>query len=94
MAKDQVDQQRLMGIYQAWNLSELEKEKLGLRGLEWVERPLVRIQFSIHKDKGDGRGRGRGRGGSRGRGRSQRFKRKGIEDRATEGRVLVNEGAF
>ncbi len=58
--KEEVDKQRLMGLYQANKLTEWEKESLGLKGIEWVERPLVNINFSI----GRGRG-GPGRGGTR-----------------------------
>ncbi|KAF1359994.1 cryptochrome DASH [Lizonia empirigonia] len=58
--KEEVDKQRLMGLYQANKLTEWEKESLGLKGIEWVERPLVIINFSF------GRGRGSpGRGGTR-----------------------------
>lgn len=77
----EVDQQKMMGLYQAWRLSEWEKEQLGLKGIDWVERPLVRIQFSVSRGKGDNSGRGRGRGrGGRGRGRGQ-FKRMGDQDK-------------
>ncbi|KAI0588938.1 PhrB Deoxyribodipyrimidine photolyase [Pyrenophora tritici-repentis] len=43
--REEVDQQRLMGLYQAWKLSDWEKSNLGLKGLDWVEEPLTRIQF-------------------------------------------------
>ena len=65
--KDEIDKLRLMGLYQAYKLSEREKEQLGLKGVEWVERPLVQINFSI----GRGRG-GPGRGGTRGAARGGR----------------------
>ncbi|KAF2636545.1 cryptochrome [Massarina eburnea CBS 473.64] len=85
--REELDQQKLMGLYQAWRMTDDEKRRLGLIGLDWVERPLVRIQFSVGRGKGhngDGRGRGRGwRGNSRARGRS--FKRLGNEERV--GRV-------
>ncbi|KAF2622616.1 cryptochrome [Macroventuria anomochaeta] len=58
--REEIDKQRLMGLYQANKLSEWEKERLGLKGVEWVERPLVNINFSV----GRGRG-GPGRGGTR-----------------------------
>ncbi|KAF7983789.1 hypothetical protein HWV62_19011 [Athelia sp. TMB] len=32
-------------VWQAWQLSVAEKKKLGVAGLEWVERPLKRIQW-------------------------------------------------
>lgn len=81
--KEEADQQRLMGLYQAWRLSDLEKEKLGLNGLEWVDRPLVRIQFSVGR-KGDGDGRERGRG-YKGRSRGRGFRRMGNEEKAKRG---------
>lgn len=87
--KEEVDQQRLMGLYQAWRLGEWEKEHLGLRGIEWVEHPLVRIQFSVGRGKGADGGRGRGRGG-RGRGRERGFRRMGNEKAGTEKSVGVN----
>ena len=75
-SKQEVDQQKLMGLYQAWRMDETEKEKLGLKGVEWVEHPLVRIPFSVGRGRGrqgDGRGGGRGRGRGRGnRGRGQK----------------------
>jgi deoxyribodipyrimidine photo-lyase len=69
MNKQQVDEQKLMGLYQAWRLGDWDKDRLGLRGVEWVEWPLVKIQFSI--SRGRGRGGSEGRGG-RGRGRGGR----------------------
>jgi deoxyribodipyrimidine photo-lyase len=93
-SKEEVDQQRLMGLYQAWRLEEAEKDKLGLRGLEWVEHPLVRIPFSVGRGKGrqgDGRGGGRGRG--RGRGdRGRGFKRLGKEEKAAGWRQVAGGG--
>nr|POE79733.1 putative cryptochrome dash, mitochondrial [Quercus suber] len=70
----------LMGVFQAWRMPAEEKKRLGLEGVEWVEHPLKRIDFSVNRrgggqkrgrgDGGGGRGgggyRGRGRGGSRG----------------------------
>ncbi|KAF1963030.1 cryptochrome [Byssothecium circinans] len=81
--REEIDQQKLMGLYQAWKLTDEEKARLELRGLEWVEHPLIRIQFSI----GGGRGQhGEGRGGRRGwrgnsRGRGRGFKRLGNEEK-------------
>lgn len=53
-----------------------EKKRLGLEGVEWVEKPLIRIDFSVNRRgggarRGGGRGDGRGRGGGRGRGRGR-----------------------
>ncbi|KAH9864828.1 hypothetical protein IAQ61_008773 [Plenodomus lingam] len=75
--KEEVDQQRLMNLFQAWRLSDWEKNNLGLKGVEWVEQPLTKIQFTVGRGRG-GQGdnrprrgggggpawRGRGRGGS------------------------------
>ncbi|KAF1991671.1 cryptochrome [Aulographum hederae CBS 113979] len=76
------EQERLMPLFQAWRLDEREKERLGLKGVEWVENPLVKIPFSVGRRPRDpgapGRGgwwrgqRGRGGGGGyRGRGRGR-----------------------
>jgi deoxyribodipyrimidine photo-lyase len=96
--KEEVDKQRLMGLYQANKLTEWEKESLGLKGVEWVERPLVNINFSVGRGRGPGRGGTRpGRGGSgRGRGGGQhqqhREYRRGVgEDRhVTNGPTIVS----
>lgn len=66
MNKQEIDEQKLMGLYQAWRLGDWDKDRLGLRGVEWVEWPLVKIQFSVSK--------GRGRGGSEGRGRGRAWR--------------------
>ncbi|WPG97765.1 cryptochrome [Acrodontium crateriforme] len=64
----------LLGVFQAWRLPQAEKKRLGLAGLNWVDKPLKRIDFSLNRRGGrggrgeGGRGRGRG-GGGRGRGR-------------------------
>ncbi|KAK1084045.1 hypothetical protein LTR33_002891 [Friedmanniomyces endolithicus] len=71
---DGMSNESLMGVFQAWRMPAEEKKPLGLDGVEWVEKPLVRIEFSLNRRGGGakrGRGegfRGRGRGG-RGRGR-------------------------
>ncbi|EMC94513.1 hypothetical protein BAUCODRAFT_53277, partial [Baudoinia panamericana UAMH 10762] len=41
--------QDLMGIFQAWRIPHEEKERLGLAGVEWVEKPLVRIDFNVNR---------------------------------------------
>jgi len=62
----------LMGVFQAWRIPEEEKKRLGLQGVEWVEKPLIRIDFSVHRRGGGGRRSGRGESnGSRGRGRGR-----------------------
>ena len=55
------------GVFQAWKMPAAEKKRLGLDGVEWVERPLVRIEYSVGGRGGAKRGRGSG-GGSRGTG--------------------------
>lgn len=71
----------LMGVFQAWRLPAEEKKRLGLEGVEWVEKPLVKIDFSINRRGGGAkrgghgdrsRGRGRGRGGGSGQGDASR----------------------
>jgi deoxyribodipyrimidine photo-lyase len=89
----EVDQQRLMGLYQPWRLSDWERENTGLKGYQLVENPLVRIHFSVRgrgQDGGSrGRGRGRGRGGSwRGRGRGKDVRRMGEEDKAQRDQIV------
>ncbi|KAK3113266.1 hypothetical protein LTR53_009604 [Teratosphaeriaceae sp. CCFEE 6253] len=61
----------LMGVFQAWRIPAEEKRRLGLEGVEWVEKPLVRINFNMNRRAGGG-GSGAKRGGRegyRGRGR-------------------------
>ncbi|KAF2258592.1 cryptochrome [Lojkania enalia] len=78
----EIDQQRLMGLFQAWRINDFEKEYLGLSGLEWVDNPLIRIQFSVGRGKrGNGDGRGRGRGGWRGRRKGRDSKGLGTEEK-------------
>lgn len=88
-----VDQEKLMGVFQAWRLSESDKERYQLKGLQWVEEPLIRIPFSVgRKPRDDGaRGRGRGyRGGHRGRGswRDGNQRRMGEIDKAQAGNAM------
>ncbi|KAF2669504.1 cryptochrome [Microthyrium microscopicum] len=65
----EIDQEKLMGLFQAWRLPELEQQRLGLQKFEWVLEPLEKIPFSVGK-KPRGGSRGRGGGGFRGRGRA------------------------
>ncbi|KAF2172331.1 hypothetical protein M409DRAFT_63051 [Zasmidium cellare ATCC 36951] len=60
----------LMGVFQAWRIPAEEKKRLGLEGVEWVEKPLIRIDFSVNRRGGGSRrgNRGGGDGGFRGRG--------------------------
>jgi deoxyribodipyrimidine photo-lyase len=46
-AEGSFEQEKLMGLYQAWRLPEDEKLNLGLDKEEWVSSPLVTIEFSI-----------------------------------------------
>jgi deoxyribodipyrimidine photo-lyase len=89
--REEVDKQRLMLLYQAWKLTDWEKDNLGLKGLEWVEHPLTRIQFSVGRkgppdyrpNRGGLSGGGRGgnwRGSTRG-GSSRDFRRVGTEEK-------------
>jgi len=51
-------------IFQAWKLDPEKRAELGLAGLDWVEKPLKRIDFKVGTGKrGGGSGRGGGRGG-------------------------------
>lgn len=66
------DSSNLMGVFQAWKLPEDEKKKLGIQSVDWVQKPLVKIDFSLNRRGGGSkRGRGNGRGG-RGGGRGGR----------------------
>jgi deoxyribodipyrimidine photo-lyase len=64
------DDEKLMGLFQPWRLSAEDKQRLGLQHLDFVDNPLVQIQFSVgRKPRGPARGRGRGfrgRGNDRG----------------------------
>lgn len=66
-------------LFQAWKTPREERKPLGLEGVEWVEKPLKRIDFHVNRRGGggnrgsgkpgeSGRGRGGGRFGDRGRG--------------------------
>jgi deoxyribodipyrimidine photo-lyase len=48
-------------IFQAWTMSDAKKSELGLKGKDWVEKPLLKIDFTVGR-KGRNLGRG-GRGG-------------------------------
>lgn len=94
--RDEVDQQRLMYLYQVWKLSDWEKSNLGLKGIDWVEQPLTKIQFSVGRGRGQGDGKAKRGGGSwrgRGRGQERNFRRMGNEDkfaRSEEGPTIVS----
>ncbi|KAF2430368.1 cryptochrome [Tothia fuscella] len=65
---DDIDEEKLMGLFQPWRLPESEQKRLGLTELDFVQKPLVKIQFSITKRPCPSGGRGRSTGGYRGRG--------------------------
>lgn len=71
------DEEALMGVFQAWRLSPPEKERLGLAGVDWAEKPLVKIPFSVGRKPRPGPPRGRGGYRGRGRGRGWRGGRGG-----------------
>ncbi|KAF2737592.1 cryptochrome [Polyplosphaeria fusca] len=87
--QEDIDKQKLMGLFQAWRLSDVEKEQLGLRGLDWVDSPLKRIPFSVGKKGSDGDRRKRGRSNWHGGGRGGGGRRQGLEDKAV-GRIRQN----
>lgn len=53
-------------VFQPWKLSGEERTKLGIEGMDWVERPLVKIDFKVGSGKHGGGG-GKYGGGSRGK---------------------------
>lgn len=55
-------------IFQAWKMPEEKRREMGLEGVEWVERPLKKIEFHLKRGGGGGRPGGRGRGGGGGGG--------------------------
>ena len=65
------NKQALQNVFQAWKTPEAEKERLGLAGLEWVEKPLIRISFGSGGGGGGGGGGGRGSHSGKGRGNSK-----------------------
>lgn len=80
----------LLGVFQAWRIPDDEKKRLGLAGVEWIEKPLVRISFSLNR-RGGGQKRGGGGGGGggggpyRGRGRGGRGRGGNGHDRSRNG---------
>ena len=72
----------LMGVFQAWRLPNEEKKRLSLDGVEWVEKPLKRIEFSVNR-RGGGAKRGRGDSGFRGRGGRGRGRGRGDQGRGS-----------
>ena len=69
--------EELMGVLQAWRLPVEERKRLGLEGVDWIEKPLVKIDFAVDRKSGGGRSaRGRGGGGGS-RGRNDRGRGRG-----------------
>lgn len=65
-------------IFQAWTVREERRKEVGLEGLDWVESPLLKINFTVNRrgrhpgrsrgDRGNGHSGGHGRGGGGGGG--------------------------
>jgi deoxyribodipyrimidine photo-lyase len=53
-------------VFQPWKLNGEERAKLGLEGVNWVEKPLVKIDFKVGSGKHGGGG-GKYGGSSRGK---------------------------
>lgn len=66
--QQQDSMQSLMGVFQPWQIPVDERERLGLKGSELVEKPLIKINFSINRRGGGGAKRGGGGGGGGGSG--------------------------
>ncbi|KAF2722208.1 cryptochrome [Polychaeton citri CBS 116435] len=81
VGKKEKGAENLMGIYQAWRLPEEEKARLNLKGVQWVEHPLKRIEFSMNR-----RGGGSKRGGRGGRSRGRGGRGRSSSDRSRGGR--------
>lgn len=68
--ESEANPEALQGVFQAWKIPAEEKKRIGLEGVEWVEKPLIRIDFSVNRRGGSSRRGGRSNGGgNRGRGR-------------------------
>ena len=59
----------VQGVFQAWKIPSEERESIGLNGVEWVERPLARIEYRPGGGGSRGGSRGGGRGGKNNRGK-------------------------
>jgi deoxyribodipyrimidine photo-lyase len=75
--------EELMGVLQPWRLPEDEKKRLRIEGTEWIEKPLIKIDFSVNRRGGGGGANGNGKssrgrgGGSGGRGKGERGRGRG-----------------
>lgn len=77
-------------VFQAWTVKEERRNSLGLTELEWVDKPLLKINFTVNKrgrNQGKGRGGGRGGGGGGGGGGGHHGEKNG-----TSGRHQPDEG--
>ena len=89
------DPETLMGVFQAWRLPAEEKKRLNLEGVEWVEHPLKKIDFSVNRRGGGqkrGRGGGGGGGGYRGRGGGGRGRGRGNDGRSQRSGMMEKAG--
>jgi deoxyribodipyrimidine photo-lyase len=76
-SKHDYSAESLMGVFQAWRMSDEDKERLGLKGVDWVEKPLIKINYSINRRGGGGKQSGGGGGGRGGRGGGRGGKTRG-----------------
>lgn len=75
--------ENLMGLFQAWRLPEEEKKRLDIDSIDWVQKPLVKIDFSLNRRGGGSKRGGTSRGGrGKGNGGGRNFERRGNMDRA------------
>lgn len=86
LQQDGDSMETLMGVFQPWRIPEDEKKRLGLKGVDFVEKPLIRINFSVNRrgggaKRGGGGGGGGGGGPSRGQGKNGRGRGRGRGDR-------------
>jgi len=52
-------------VFQAWKMDEDERAKRGLEGLDWIERPLKKIDFKVGSGRRGGGGGGKYGGSSK-----------------------------
>jgi deoxyribodipyrimidine photo-lyase len=62
------NQEKLMGLFQAWRIGPTDKQELNLDNLDWANSPLEKIPFSVGRKPRPNNGNNRGRGNHRGRG--------------------------
>ena len=83
-------------IFQPWKTGDQQRDALGLHGLDWVEKPLKRIDFKVGSGKRGGGGGGRYGGSSRGGSRGGRDKANGAGEvgRGRDGGSFGARGAW